>query len=159
MDFDLRDAGVNDLDLVLDLMQGLYAFDHIPFNLARARRALLVLLADSSLGRVCLVEADGEAIGYAALTWGYSLEFGGRFALLDELFIREAHRGQGAGRQLLAFLETLCRMLGLQALRLEVERANHGARDLYTKVGFEPHDRDLMTLWIDQRPRRRSSSR
>jgi GNAT superfamily N-acetyltransferase len=154
MNFDLRDAGVNDLDLVLDLMQGLYASDHIPFDPARARRALLELLADSSLGRVCLAEAEGEAIGYAALTWGYSLEFGGRYALLDELFLREAHRGRGAGRQLLDFLAALCRGLGVQALRLEVERANRGARNLYTRMGFELHDRDLMTLWIDRRPDR-----
>jgi GNAT superfamily N-acetyltransferase len=148
MDFDLRTAGVDDLDLVLDLMQGLYACDHIPFDPARARRALLELLADSSLGQVCLVEAGGEAIGYAVLTLGYSLEFAGRYALLDEVFIREAWRGKGAGRQILAVLENLCRALGLQALRLEVERTNRGARNLYTKMGFETHDRDLMTLWI-----------
>jgi GNAT superfamily N-acetyltransferase len=148
MDIDLRNAGLNDLDLVLGLMQGLYVFDHIPFDPARARRALLMLLADSSLGRAYLVEAGGETIGYAVLTLGYSLEFAGRYALLDELFIREAHRGKGVGRQVLVFLEALCRAMGLQALRLEVGRTNHGARDFYTKMGFETHDRDLMTLWI-----------
>jgi GNAT superfamily N-acetyltransferase len=149
-DFDLRVAGVDDLDLVLDLMQGLYAFDHIPFDPARARRALVVLLADSSLGRVFLVEVRGQAIGYAVLTLGYSLEFAGRYALLDELFILEAHRGRGAGRYVLTFLEIFCRKMGLQALRLEVGRANRGAQDLYAEMGFELHDRDLMTLWIDR---------
>ena len=153
MDFDLRTAGLNDLDLVLDLMQGLYACDHIPFDLARARRALLELLADPSLGEIHLVQADGEAIGYAVLTLGYSLEFAGKYALLDELFIREAFRGKGAGRKVLLILEDLCRAMGLQALRLEVERKNRGARDLYTKMGFEMHDRDLMTLWLpDKEP-------
>ncbi len=150
--FDLRIADLNDLDLLLDLMQGLYAFDHMPFDAARARGALAVLLADSSLGRVYLVETRGEAVGYAVLTLGYSLEFAGRYALLDELFILEAHRGRGGGRQVLAFLEGICRSLGLQALRLEVARANRGARDLYAKMGFELHDRDLMTRWLD-RPR------
>jgi len=147
-DFKLRDAGLNDLELVLDLMQGLYAFDHMPFDPKRARRALAGLLVNSSLGRVFLVEADGETVGYAVLTLGYSLEFGGVYALLDELFILEAYRGRGAGRQVLGFLEAVSRSLGLQALRLEVERTNRGARDLYAKTGFELHDRDLMTLWI-----------
>src|SRR5437868_3978671 len=100
--FHLRIADLNDLDLLLDLMQGLYAFDHMPFDPARARTALVMLLADSSLGRVFLVEARGEAVGYAVLTLGYSLEFAGRYALLDELFILEEHRGHGSGRQVLA---------------------------------------------------------
>jgi GNAT superfamily N-acetyltransferase len=150
--FNLRIADPNDLDLLLDLMQGLYAFDHMPFDPARAWGALVVLLGDSSLGRVYLVEARGEVVGYAVLTLGYSLEFAGRYALLDELFILEAHRGRGAGRQVLPFLEDQCRAMGLQALRLEVARANRGARDLYAKMGFELHDRDLMTRWLD-RPR------
>jgi len=150
--FDLRAAGVDDLDLLLDLMQGLYVFDHMPFDPARARGALVVLLADSSRGRVFLIEVRGEAVGYAVLTLGYSLEFAGRYALLDELFILEAYRGRGAGRQVLGFLEAVSRSLGVQALRLEVARANRGARDLYAKMGFELHDRDLMTLWLD-RPR------
>jgi len=152
MDFDLRTAGVDDVDLVLDLMQGLYASEHILFDPERARRALLELLADSSLGRVYLIQADGKAIGYAVLTLGYSLEFAGRYALLDELFIREDFRGRGAGRQILAHLEPDCRTLGLQALRLEVERKNRGARELYTRLGFETHDRDLMTLWLPEAP-------
>jgi len=150
--FDLRIADLKDVELLLDLMQGLYAFDHMPFDPARARGALVVLLADSSLGGVFLVEALGEAAGYAVLTLGYSLEFAGKYALLDELFILEEHRSRGAGRQVLSFLEDQCRAMGLQALRLEVARANRGARDLYAKMGFELHDRDLMTLWLD-RPR------
>lgn len=150
-DFRLRDASLNDLDLLLDLMQGLYAFDHMPFDPKRARRALAGLLADSSLGRVFLVEAGGEVVGYAVLTLGYSLEFGGVYALLDELFILEAHRGRGAGRYVLELLEAFCRKMDLQALRLEVERTNRGARDLYAKMGFELHERDLMTLWIPPR--------
>jgi ribosomal protein S18 acetylase RimI-like enzyme len=40
------------------------------------------------------------------------------------------------------------------ALRLEVERANRGALRLYERAGFEAHERDLMTLWLD--PGRRS---
>jgi GNAT superfamily N-acetyltransferase len=105
-------------------------------------------LADPSLGSVWLVERGGVAVGYAVLTFGYSLEFSGRFALLDELFILAPYRSQGLGRQILERLEDVCRDLGLTALRLEVARTNQGARRLYEKAGFEAHDRDLMTLWL-----------
>jgi GNAT superfamily N-acetyltransferase len=155
MQIELRRAGADDRSLLLALIRGLYECEHIPFDEARAARGVDGLLADSSLGGVWVIERAGETgerggdpIGYAVLTLGYSLEFGGRFALLDELFIREEHRGAGAGRQVLARIEEICRGLGLQAVRLEVERTNRMARELYRKVGFEAHDRDLMTLWI-----------
>lgn len=148
MEIELRTARTNDRDLLLALIQELYACEHIPFDEARATHALGNLLADPSLGRVWVVERGGLPVGYAILTLGYSLEFGGRFALLDELFILEEHRGTGAGRQALARIAQICRELGLEALRLEVDRANRVAQELYRKVGFATHDRDLMTLWL-----------
>lgn len=151
MEIELRRAGADDRGLLLALVRGLYECEHIPFDEARAARALGGLLADPSLGGVWIVERPGAPagpIGYAVLTVGYSLEFGGRFALLDELFIREEHRGAGAGRQVLARIEEICRGLGLEAVRLEVDRSNRVARELYRKAGFAAHDRDLMTLWI-----------
>lgn len=149
MKIDLREAEAHDRDLLLSLIQGLYATEHIPFDPNRSARALGDLLADPSLGRVWMIERDGRPVGYAVVALGYSLEFGGRFALLDELFIQEEHRGQGVGRQALARVAEACRELRLEAVRLEVERSNRGARELYRKAGFESHDRDLMTLWLD----------
>jgi GNAT superfamily N-acetyltransferase len=149
VDLQLRPADAGDLALLLGLMRGLYDSDHMRFDEVKAERALAGLLADPLLGRVWLIESDGAVVGYAVLTLGYSLEFGGRYALLDELFIAEPHRGQGLGRQVLARLEEVCRDFGVMALRLEVERANRGARSLYERVGFEVHERDLMTLWLD----------
>jgi GNAT superfamily N-acetyltransferase len=149
VDLQLRPAGPGDLALLLGLMRGLYDSDHMRFDEAKAERALAGLLAEPSLGRAWLIESGGVVVGYAVLTLGYSLEFGGRYALLDELFIAESHRGRGMGRQVLGRLEEVCRDLGLMALRLEVGRANRGARRLYERVGFEAHERDLMTLWLD----------
>lgn len=150
METTLRDAGPTDRPLLLALIRGLYDCEHIPFDAARVGAALDDLMADPALGRVWIVERTAErggaAVGYAVLTLGYSLEFGGRFALLDELFIEERHRGAGVGRQVVAQIAETCRELGLRALRLEVERSNRVARELYRKAGFETHDRDFLTL-------------
>jgi len=43
------------------------------------------------------------------------------------------------------FVEAASRELNINALHLEVERANLPARDLYQKFGFEDHARYLMT--------------
>lgn len=107
-----------------------------------------MLVGDASLGRVWLICTAGTAIGYMVLTLGFSLEYGGRDAFIDEIYIREPSRGQGIGTHALSFAEERCRALGVRALHLEVERANSGAYNVYRRVGFVDHDRYLMTKRI-----------
>jgi GNAT superfamily N-acetyltransferase len=82
------------------------------------------------------------------LTFGYSLEFHGRDAFVDELYLQEGARGRGTGRQALEFLAGVCSDLGVRALHLEVVRGNEAAQRLYRGFGFEDHDRYLMTKWV-----------
>ncbi|WP_108880864.1 GNAT family N-acetyltransferase [Anderseniella sp. Alg231-50] len=118
---------------------------------ARARRASIdSLLAMPAQGRILLVQTpDTVTVGYAVLAFGFSLEFGGRDAFLDELFIAEAFRGQGIGRAALAAVCAWARHEGLCALHLEVERDNTAAKTLYTETGFEDRSHyNLMSLHI-----------
>lgn len=133
---------------VLVLMSQLYAQDTIAWDEARSRKAIDDLLAAPDSGGIWLIQADGIAAGYLVLTIGFSLEFHGRYALLDELFIEEQWRSQGIGGQALGFAEEQCRLRGLKALRLEVAGENVRALELYRRRGFELHDRCLMTLWV-----------
>ncbi|MBI3796411.1 MAG: GNAT family N-acetyltransferase [Deltaproteobacteria bacterium] len=137
-----------DIETLLQLMREYYEFDHLPFDDQVARAALAIFVDDESLGRVWLISYEGSTIGYLVLTLGYSLEYGGRDAFIDEVYIRESYRGRGIGQSALAFAEDVCRSLGVRALHLEVERANTNAHGLYRKAGFVDHDRCLMTKRI-----------
>jgi GNAT superfamily N-acetyltransferase len=141
-------AKLADVDTLAAFMRELYAFDHIPFDERAAREAVAGLMNDESLGRVWLIQAGAETIGYVALTLDYSLEYRGRGAFIDELFVEEPYRGRGVGTQAIRFAEEACRALGLHTLHLEVERQNVRAHNLYRKMGFEEHDRYLMTKWL-----------
>lgn len=143
-------AGRADTELLAELMQEFYIFEHLAFDERVARTALGQLLSDASLGRVWLIRHGEETIGYVVLTLGFSLEFQGRHAVVDELYIRPGYRGRGAGKRTLQFVEEACRSLGIAALRLEVERTNANAQAVYRKIGFKEHDRYLMTKWISQ---------
>ncbi len=140
-----------DIETLLEFMREYYEFDHLPFDEQVARAALAKFVGDQSLGRVWLICYEGAAIGYLVLTLGYSLEYGGRDAFIDEVYIRASHRGCGIGQSALTFAEEVCRALGVRALHLEVERANTNARGLYRKAGFADHDRYLMTRRISER--------
>lgn len=136
-------------DALLRLMREFYAFEHLVWNEAEAGRALDTLLGDGRLGEVWLAVRGGEAAGYFVLSFGFSLEFRGRFALLDELFLREGHRGGGLGRRAMEQAVRACRAQNICALRLEVEHRNTAAQAFYRRLGFHAHERDLMTRWID----------
>jgi ribosomal protein S18 acetylase RimI-like enzyme len=151
MELAFKIAQRDDAERLLEFMREFYEHDRISFDEGVARAALDGIINDGSRGRVWLINLGGEPIGYAVLTLGYSLEFHGRDAFLDELYIREAHRGRGAGKQMLMVAEKACGELGASALHLEVGRENIRAQAFYRKVGFQDHDRYLMTKWVAPR--------
>jgi GNAT superfamily N-acetyltransferase len=139
------DADRSNIETLVNFMAEYYAYDHIPFDREAARSAMEQLVSDHHLGRAWVIRYGDEAAGYCVLTLSYSLEYRGRSAFIDELFIKEAYRGKGIGTRALEFLKEIARALGVTALRLEVERKNVDARRLYRKAGFEDQDRHLMT--------------
>jgi ribosomal protein S18 acetylase RimI-like enzyme len=145
MDLTFKPADRSDVDALLGLRRAFCRHEDLPFDESAARAALDNLLADRSLGRVWLIHLHGAAVGYVVLTFGYSLEFDGRDAFVDELYVEEAHRGRGAGGLALRLAEDSCRTLGVRALHLEVDRENDRARAVYEKAGFEDRNNYLLT--------------
>jgi diamine N-acetyltransferase len=143
----------SDIRILLQFMREYYEFDHLMFDENIARSALAEMIGNDSLGRIWLIHVGDGAVGYLVLTLGYSLEYGGRDAFIDEVYIRSSHRGQGIGTSALSFAEEQCRMLGVQALHLEVDRANTNAYRVYRKVGFIDHERYMLTKRIANTPR------
>jgi diamine N-acetyltransferase len=144
-----KPATSDDIETLIVMMRDLYAHDGLaPLDEACASRALRGVIGDYTLGRVFLILLANEAAGYAVLTFGYSLEFHGRDAFVDEIYLRAEYRGLGIGKRALEFLTEVSAAEGVNALHLEVERANSSAQAVYRKFGFEDHDRYLMTKWI-----------
>lgn len=141
----LRPATMADISTLLELLQQYCAFDHLPFDAETRQRTLQQFITTERLGKLWIIRVAEESVGYLALTLGFSFEYGGYDAFIDEVYIRESHRGLGLGKQALSFAEEACRALGVRALHLEVERENTNAHALYHKVGFIKHERYLMT--------------
>jgi ribosomal protein S18 acetylase RimI-like enzyme len=135
-----RRATADDVPTLLDLQQRFYAAEGYPYDRAVMERGMRELIADPSLGRLFL-----GPDAYLVVTFGFSLEFGGRDAFVDELYVADAARGQGLGTEALRVAEEACREAGIHALHLEVEHVNARARALYERAGYEAHERHLMT--------------
>lgn len=141
----------SDTGLLVELMREFYEVEHLHYDDEAARRALRLVLNNSIYGVVYIINSDEKVIGYVALTFGFSLEFHGRDALVDELYVREAYRGRGIGRAALSFVEDVCLREDIRAVHLEVDRVNTIAQGLYGKAGYKNHDRFLLTKWIEKK--------
>jgi len=144
-----RPAVEQDVDAITAMMRKYYAEDGYPFADAEARQAVTDLVRDDNLGRLWAILDQTRIVGYLAVTLGFSLEYRGRDAFIDELFVAEEARGKGLGREALEMAEAYCRERGVKALHLEVERHREPAYELYRRTGFETHDRFLMTKLLN----------
>jgi len=142
----LRRAGPSDRELLMSMIEAFCAEDQHPFDADRVLPALLPLLEDDHYGVVWLI---GEPVlGYAVVTWSYSLESGGREALLDEIYMAERNRGLGA----LAVQELLADLArrGIRRIFLETESWNERVRRFYARQGFIVEDSTWMARDVPQ---------
>ncbi|HEU4401351.1 MAG TPA: GNAT family N-acetyltransferase, partial [Candidatus Polarisedimenticolia bacterium] len=130
-----RPAGESDVDRLLGFMRSLYAVDLLPFDASASRPVLERIVRDASLGSVWLVEIEGEPVGYVVLTLGYSLEYLGRDAVIDELYVDPAWRHRGIGSKTIEFVVDVCRSRGVRSVHLGVHEKNLRAQALYRRAG------------------------
>ena len=145
-----RLAVESDADALLQFMEAYYAFDGHSFDREKARVALTALLCDANLGWAWLILDGDAAVGYIVLCFGYSLEWLGRDAFVDEFYLLEEYRGRGWGRKTMEFVEDAARAAQIRTLHLEVVRENAAALHVYKKLGFREHDSTFLSKWIAQ---------
>jgi GNAT superfamily N-acetyltransferase len=140
---------VDAVDRVLPFMSRLYGQDALDYDAVRAARVCEWLIANPDHGAIYLIQSDGTDVGYMGLTVCVSIEFHGRFAMLDELYIDVSARSRGIGPEAIAFATAWAKSRNFAALRLEVAEENAHAQHVYEKSSFHLHeDRRLMTKWL-----------
>lgn len=145
-----RPASVEDEEPLLRMMRslaeqepGAYYFDE-----PVVRQVLRLFLMTADLGQAWIF-FDGEIpVGYVVLTYGFSFEYHGRDAFIDELYVEPEYRRKGIGIRAMRFVEERARELGVNALHLEVDQGNEPAAELYRRTGYEDHARFLLTKWL-----------
>ena len=140
-------AAEDDLDRLLPLVAAYHAFEGIAGDDDTRRAALMPLLAGSPLGADWLIGLRRAPVGYIALSFGWSIEFGGMDGIIDEFFIRENVRGRGMGTEVLMALMPQLAQAGLKALHLEADPANEPALRLYQRRGFKVRDGYHFLTW------------
>lgn len=92
-----------------------------------------------------IFEADGKPAGYSVVSMKFETEVGGLAAWIEELFVEEAYRSRGIGKDFFGFIKN--EFAGkIRRIRLEVGEDNLGAIKLYEALGFEFLDYRQMTI-------------
>lgn len=127
-------ATATDLEALIDLSRSYCELDRHTLDVAKTRAGLGPLLESDRYGVVWLIGPESDPLGYAVVTWGWSVEGGGPEALLDEIYVHD--RGRGLGSAAVVAILDDCRKRGMIRVFLETESHNERARRLYTRLGF-----------------------
>jgi ribosomal protein S18 acetylase RimI-like enzyme len=139
-----------DLACLMDYVRAFHATETFALDDEMRKAALRPLLGINPLGRIWLIHADEAPVGYLALCFGYAIEFAGRDAFVDELFIAPEQRGRGYGKAALRLMLAEAARLGVRAVHLEVARDNPRALGLYRAAGFAAREKyTLMSARTD----------
>jgi ribosomal protein S18 acetylase RimI-like enzyme len=145
----MREATEGDLDRIVAMMGQLALHDPpLPFDVVAVRSAWMQFLTDPGFGKAWLIDVYNKSVGYVILTLGFSFEYHGREAFIDELYVEPDFRGQGLGTHAMKFVAEQARALGVNAIHLEVDPQNADALSLYRRLDYVDHNRRLMTKWL-----------
>ena len=139
-------AGPDDAPRLLALIAKFHEECGIERTDAQREGALMPLLEGSPLGAAWLFGPAKAPTGYTIITFGWSMEFGGMDAFVDELFIRPSVRKRGIASEVLMAISSSLSDVGVKALHLEVDREDAATQRLYSRAHFKLRDRyALMT--------------
>ena len=134
-------AGPAQLEELLPFVAAYHSFEKVETSVEQRRQSVGKLLRDKNLGEIWLVRKLDIVIGYIAICYSYSIEFGGRDAFIDEFYIAAEERGKGIGGRVLMEIAALLRARGIVAVHLEVEGQNERARATYARAGFSSREK------------------
>ncbi|KIN61257.1 Acetyltransferase, GNAT family [Sulfitobacter noctilucae] len=131
------------LDRVCSLCEAFHAEAGITSTDEARYAGIAPLLEGSPYGAIYLIGPPRAPIGYMAICFGWSVEFGGLDAIIDELYVRPGVRGRGIATEALIALPRALAEGGLRAVHLEVDRENTAARKLYSRAGFAARENNI----------------
>lgn len=133
-------ASSEDLERILTMVSAFHAERGFDTDAGHREAAVAPLLDGSPHGAIWLIGPRKAPVGYLVVTFGWSLEFGGLDAIVDEIYIRPAVRGRGMGTEAMDGIAKALRQAGVRALHLEVDRSSERTQRFYARSRFELRD-------------------
>jgi len=133
----IRKVEEKDRDIYIEMSKAFYRSDAVLHMIPEIHflTTFDLIVTGSPYAEGYVFEYQDEVVGYTLLSFTYSNEAGGLVLLIEEVYILPDYQGHGFGQEFLAFLESTYRSK-VALIRLEVEKSNKSALQLYRKMGF-----------------------
>lgn len=141
MSITIRDARVSDTQTILDFIIELAIYekepDAVKTNLEETRE---MIFGEKSTVKALICEEDGKAIGHAIYFYNYSTWLGKNGIYLEDLYVTESKRGQGAGKAMLKHLANKALSENCGRFEWSCLDWNTTSRDFYVSIGAVSQD-------------------
>ncbi len=98
--------------------------------------AIELALEEHSQAHIFVAEKEGTLIGAAFLNVSISIDIGGRYIWLNDLYVHKEHRNQGIAKKLLLHIIHWAEQRGIKGIELETGVNNEATKALYNSLGF-----------------------
>jgi GNAT superfamily N-acetyltransferase len=136
----IRPGTRSDVEAIAELIRGLARYERLEAEVSMTEARLeATLFGTRSYAETLIAEADGKAVGFALFFHNYSTFLARPGIYLEDLFVLEAHRGEGIGRALLMRLATIAVERDCGRLEWAVLDWNKDAIGFYERLGAKPN--------------------
>ncbi|MCU1675745.1 MAG: family acetyltransferase [Frankiales bacterium] len=132
----IRPATDTDVPAILGLIRELATYEREPDAVVATEQSLTAaLFGDDPKVWASIVEHDGEPAGFVLWFLNFSTWEGRHGVYIEDLYVREEHRGRGYGTALMQTLAALCLERGYARLEWAVLDWNTPAIGFYERIG------------------------
>jgi GNAT superfamily N-acetyltransferase len=140
MSVSIRPGGRADVPLIAELIRGLARYERLEHEVSLTEQRLeQTLFGARQYAEVLIAEDEGEAVGFALFFHNYSTFLARPGVYLEDLYVREAARGRGVGKALLARLAAIAVERDCGRLEWAVLDWNKDAIGFYERLGARPN--------------------
>lgn len=137
----IRPCRPEDAETLVDLVHELAVYEKLERHAQATPDAFRAhLFGHRPFAEALLAELDGAAVGFALFFHTFSTFRGQPGLYLEDLFVRQAHRGRGIGKALLKAVARIAVEHGCGRLEWAVLDWNAPAIGFYSSLGAEPLD-------------------
>lgn len=136
----LREAGEQDIPLILEFIRGLAEYEHLLDQVSATEDGLAKSLFQDRAAEVLICEYREKPAGFALYFHNFSTFLGKPGIYIEDLFVRPEYRGRGLGRALFARIAAIAEERGCGRLEWSCLDWNEPSIKFYQSRGGRPLD-------------------
>ena len=137
---DIRFAEETDTPLILSLIKELADYEKLLNEVVATEKILHKSLFQDHRAEVIIGEINGVPVSFALFFSNFSTFLGKPGLYLEDLYVKEAYRGRGIGKKLLAFLADIVVKREYGRLEWWCLDENKSSIEFYKKMGAQSMD-------------------